>query len=67
MNINDAVKFLTATYMPFDVAVRGMVLEAKEVTDALSDAVVGSEEHTVLKYLASVFPYAPTEKESKTT
>ena len=62
MTIKDAVTLLTTTYLPFDLAVRGMELDPKEVADALANATEGSEQQTALQFLASRFPYAPTKK-----
>lgn len=57
MELKDALSLLTSTYMPFDVAVRGMELDAKEVADALAKTTADTEEQTVLQYLADKFPY----------
>jgi hypothetical protein len=62
MTIEDAVKFLTSTYMPFDVAVRGMEFDPKEIADALANAPEGSEEQTALQFLAMRFPQVLTKK-----
>lgn len=62
MTTEDAVILLTSTYLPFDLAFRGMELDPKEVADALASATEGSEEQTALQFLASRFPYAPTKK-----
>ncbi len=43
--------------MSFDVMVRGMELDAKEVADALAKTTPDTEEETVLQFLASRFPY----------
>jgi hypothetical protein len=59
MELKDALSLLTSTYMPFDVAVRGMELDAKEVADALAKATADTEEQTVLQYLSGCFPYIP--------
>jgi hypothetical protein len=55
--LNDALDLMTSTYLPFDVVVRGMVLDAKEVADALAKATADTEEQTVLQVLATYFPY----------
>lgn len=57
MSIKDAVSLLISTYLPFDLMVRGMELDAKEVADALAKATPDTEEETVLQFLASRFPY----------
>ena len=57
MSLKDAVDLLSSTYMSFDVMVRGMELDAKEVADALAKATPDTEEATVLQFLASRFPY----------
>ena len=62
MSVDDAVKLLTTTYLPFDQAVRGMELDPKEVADALAGATEGSEEQTALQFLATRFPQVPTKK-----
>lgn len=62
MTIKDAVTLLTTTYLPFDLEVRGMDLDPKEVADALASAADGSEEQTALQFLASYFPYVPPKK-----
>ena len=61
MALEDAIKFLTSTYLPFDLAVRGMELDANEVADALSEATPDTEEETVLQFLASRFPKSKPE------
>jgi len=60
MALKDAVDLLTSTYLPFDLVVRGMELDAKEVADALAKATPDTEEFTVLQFLAGRFPYVPT-------
>jgi hypothetical protein len=55
-DLQDALTFMVSTYLPFDVVVRGMVLDAKEVADALAKADPDTEEHTVLLYLSAKFP-----------
>ena len=57
MSLKDAIALLTSTYMSFDLMVRGMELDAKEVADALAKATPDTEEATVLQFLASRFPY----------
>lgn len=59
MALKDALDLLLSTYMPFDVIVRGMELDAKEVADALAKATADTEESTVLQFLAERFPYTP--------
>jgi hypothetical protein len=51
MSLKDSIALLTSTYLPFDLAVRGMELDAKEVT--------------VLQHLATYFPYVPTKKSTE--
>jgi hypothetical protein len=63
MALKDAITLMTSTYLPFDLAVRGMELDAKEVADALAKATVDTEEHTVLTYLAGQFPYVQPKKD----
>lgn len=62
MTTEDAVALLTSTYLPFDLAVRGMELDPKEVADALAKATEGSEEQTALQFLATRFPQVPPKK-----
>ena len=57
MALKDAIALLTSTYLPFDLVVRGMELDAKDVADALAKATADTEEQTVLQYLADKFPY----------
>ena len=52
-----ALEVMTSTYLPFDVVVRGMILDAKEVADALADADPDTVEQTALQALATYFPY----------
>jgi hypothetical protein len=61
--LNDALVVMTSTYLPFDVVVRGMVLDADEVADALADADPDTEEHTALQALAAYFPAAQSNAE----
>jgi hypothetical protein len=67
MSLKDAITLLTSTYLPFDLAVRGMELDAKEVADALAKATPDTEEATVLAFLAECFPYKPTKTVIKPT
>lgn len=62
MTTEDAVTLLTSTYLPFDLAVKGMELDPKEVADALANATEGSEEQTALQFLATRFPYVQPKK-----
>jgi hypothetical protein len=62
MSVDDAVKLLTTTYLPFDQAVRGMELNPQDVASALANATTGSEQETALQFLSAYFPYAPTKK-----
>ena len=64
--LDDALDVMTSTYLPLDVAVRGMVLDAKEVAEALANAEPDTQEHTVLQILAAYFPYvAPKTKSTE--
>jgi hypothetical protein len=54
--LDDALDVMTSTYLPLDVAVRGMVLDAKEVAEALADVEPDTQEHTVLLFLSTHFP-----------
>jgi hypothetical protein len=65
MPLKDSIALLTSTYLPFDLAVRGMELDAKEVADALAKATPDTEEFTVLQHLATYFPYVPTKKSTE--
>ena len=67
MALKDAVELMTSTYLPFDVAVRGMELDAKEVADALAKATPDTEEATVLAFLSGRYPYTPTKTVVKST
>jgi hypothetical protein len=67
MALKDAVDLLSSTYLPFDLVVRGMELDAKEVADALAKTTPDTEEETVLKFLAERFPYTPTKTVVKST
>lgn len=57
-DLEDALAVMVSTYLPFDVVVRGMVLDAKEVADALADADPDTVEQTALQALAFYFPQA---------
>jgi hypothetical protein len=61
MSLKDAIDLLSNTYMSFDLAVKGMELDPQEVADALAETTPDTEEETVLKFLATRFPYAPSE------
>ena len=61
MSLKDAIDLLSNTYMSFDLAVKGMELDPQEVADALAETTFDTEEETVLKFLATRFPYAPSE------
>lgn len=58
--LKDALDVMSSTYLPFDVVVRGMVLDAKEVADALAKAAADTQEFVALEFLAAQFPYVPT-------
>jgi len=61
--LDDALAVMTSTYLPLDLVVRGMVLDAKEVADALADADPDTVEHTALQVLAAYFPAAQSKVE----
>ena len=63
-NLDDALAVMVSTYLSFDAVVKGMVLDAKEVADALAKADPDTEEHTVLQVLAAYFPAAQSKVES---
>ena len=67
MALEDAIELMTSTYLPFDLVVRGMELDAKEVADALAKVTPDTEEATVLQFLAGCFPYTPTKTVVKST
>lgn len=56
-DLNDALDVMTSTYLPFDLVVRGMVLDAQEVEEALIGVEPDSAEQTALQFLATRFPY----------
>jgi hypothetical protein len=55
-DLQDALAVMVSTYLSFDDVVKGMVLDAKEVAEALANADPDTEEHTVLLYLSAKFP-----------
>jgi hypothetical protein len=55
-DLNDALDVMTSTYLPFDLVVRGMVLDAQEVEEALIGVEPDSVEQTALQFLATRFP-----------
>tara|TARA_R110000868_G_scaffold261399_3_gene519524 strand:+ start:1129 stop:1311 length:183 start_codon:yes stop_codon:yes gene_type:complete len=55
-DLQDALDVMTSTYLPFDFVVRGMVLDANKVAQALADVDLDTPEHTVLLYLSKKFP-----------
>ncbi len=57
--LDDALDVMSSTYLPFDVVVRGMVLDAKEVAEALAKAIPDTQEFVSLQFLAAQFPYVP--------
>jgi hypothetical protein len=61
--LDDALAIMTSTYLPFDLVVRGMVLDANEVADALADADPDTAEQTALQVLAKYFPVAQSNAE----
>lgn len=67
MALKDAIDLMTSTYLPFDLVVRGMELDAKEVADALAKATPDTEEATVLQFLAGCFPYTAPKTVVKST
>jgi hypothetical protein len=61
--LDDALVVMTSTYLPLDLVVRGMVLDAKEVADALAKADPDTVEHNALQTLAAYFPVAESKVE----
>ena len=55
-DLQDALAVMVSTYLSFDNVVKGMVLDATEVAEALANADPDTEEHTVLLYLSAKFP-----------
>ena len=60
-DLNDALDVLTSTYLPLDLAVRGMVLDAEEVAIALEGVEPDTVEQTALLFLATRFPIVEPE------
>lgn len=54
----DALDVMTSTALPFDLVVRGMELDAKEIATALQTVEPDTVEHTALLFLATRFPYS---------
>ena len=55
-DLQDALAVMVSTYLSFDDVVKGMILDAKEVAEALANVDPDTEEHTVLLYLSAKFP-----------
>jgi len=60
-DLNDALDVMTSTTLPFDLAVRGMVLDAEEVAMALESVEPDTVEQTALLFLAARFPIVEPE------
>jgi hypothetical protein len=60
-----AVEALTSTYQSLDLVAQGLVVDAKEVSDALAKAEADTAEFIALTALAKFNPYTPPVKTSK--
>lgn len=56
-DLNKALDVMTSTTLPFDLVVRGMELDVKEIATALQTVEFDTVEHTALLFLASRFPH----------
>lgn len=60
-----AVEALTSTYQSLDLVAQGLVVNAKEVSDALASAKADTAEFIALTALAKFNPYTPPVKSSE--
>lgn len=61
----DAVKALVTTNQDLELTARGLVVDAQEVFEALTDAKPDTAETVALMLLAKYNPYTPKPKEKK--
>jgi len=59
MTLTDAVTALTTTYQDLELIARGLVVDAKEVSDAFSKATPDTAEYVALALLQKNNPYSP--------
>ena len=57
MQVSEALEILITTYRSLDSVAKGLLVDAKEVNDALEKAKVGSQEYVALSVLAKFNPY----------
>ena len=65
MSLKQALEELTTTYQSLDVVARGLVVDAKEVADALASATPDTAEFVALSVLSKYNPYTPQKKTTK--
>lgn len=64
MSLKDALNTLTSTYQSLDLVAVGLVVDPKEVAEALAKTPADSAEGVALKVLAKLNPYTPSKKVS---
>lgn len=62
MTLDKAIETLASTYTDPVLIARGLPVDAKEVSDALSSATPNTTEYVALTLLAQFNPYTPTNK-----
>ena len=65
MSLEQALEELTTTYQSLDLVAQGLVVDAKEVSDALSKADPDTAEFVALSVLSKYNPYTPQKKTAK--
>lgn len=61
-NLTAALVALTSTYLSLDIASRGLVVDAKEVSEALDSATPDTAEYIALQFLQRQNPYTQPAK-----
>lgn len=64
MSLEQAIEVLTTTYQSLDSVGQGLVVDAKEVADALALATPDTAEFVALTVLAKYNPYTPPQKKT---
>jgi hypothetical protein len=63
--LDAAVEKLTSTFQSLDLVAQGLIVNAKEVAEALAKADTDTSEFVALSVLAKYNPYVPPEKTLK--
>lgn len=62
MSLEQAIETLTSTYQSLDVVAQGLLVDPKEVADALKSAQPDTAEYVALTALQKYNPYTPKQE-----